>query len=318
MKSLITLVAITLSFPAFAESDLQSGFSGVRTGCEESPIVQNSLDILESIQGTITCDPMDLVQDTGYRMKSNQLDILRKKMRTRLVSGLSDQQIQDQIERRIQRINPTPHRSHPEQMAILILDAANAFGLDPFIFAAMIEKESTYNINARSHTGAVGLGQFTNIGKKELTHQYGFVRGKFTNGVPEILKAQTERFFNADTHGYKSYMSWVQAPNERQLQSSFETSIVASAALLKVYLAVRDGNYHKALVQYNGSNIKESYAKEVRSRSQQIDFECAEIAEFEEQSVQTNAIACEIAGDVEACRKYSNELKIQDGQMWEI
>ncbi|MBD2261023.1 transglycosylase SLT domain-containing protein [Pseudanabaena sp. FACHB-2040] len=60
-----------------------------------------------------------------------------------------------------------------EALANRIIEVADALLIDPRIFTGLIRKESTFNMNAVSPTGAVGSTQITLIAVKEFMDQVG-------------------------------------------------------------------------------------------------------------------------------------------------
>ncbi|MFW5962107.1 MAG: lytic transglycosylase domain-containing protein [bacterium] len=63
------------------------------------------------------------------------------------------------ISRRIIDINPSLSIDKSIKIANLIVETSKQYNLDPFLVAALIEQESRFNPRAKSHKGAIGLGQ---------------------------------------------------------------------------------------------------------------------------------------------------------------
>lgn len=86
------------------------------------------------------------------------------------------------IESYILKINPdrdakSPNDISTKELAKRIAGVSYCFELDPFVYTALIHKESiNYYQRAKSPTGASGLTQFTTIAVKEVNDQLG-IRG---------------------------------------------------------------------------------------------------------------------------------------------
>lgn len=80
-----------------------------------------------------------------------------------------------------QRGNTHRTRTTPEQMYIIAREldaAAKAFGVDPKLMLALFAHESGgINPNARSHTGAGGLGQLTSVAIRQVHYMAGIGKG---------------------------------------------------------------------------------------------------------------------------------------------
>ncbi len=63
------------------------------------------------------------------------------------------------VQKRISEVNPRLHPCVRAQIAKALLDAAEEHSVEPLLLCALVEKESSFNPNAYSPSGAVGLGQ---------------------------------------------------------------------------------------------------------------------------------------------------------------
>lgn len=148
------------------------------------------------------------------------------------------------------------------------------FGIDPFVLAGLIQKESHFNVRVRSHTGAAGLMQLTTPGIEEVSHQLGY-RGpsKHGPGVPEVF----HEFINC----YYSSIGkiWEDMPREylnstrlskKWLNEDPDRNLVYGSVLLKLYIT-KFKSYNYALRNYNGDDkVKVSYALAIQKFSRQM------------------------------------------------
>lgn len=289
----LSLICILLSFAStsWGWSGALSQNENCEDGTPSNSLLHNSSDILTSIAPVVSCHLESMLHDAGYRLSANKMRILGSNQRTDLTADLNDAEIKRRIAARIDQIAPGASGVSSDTLALKIVNAANAFGLDPFILAAMYEQENKYE-NRQIGNNGVGIGQMTTTATKELKHQYGFARGQFTEGVPDIMKQMAASYYGNNKDGYDSFIEWVRSPSRNALASSLDKSIVASASLLKLYLALQGGSYAKALTQYN--SVYDSYDNNVRRKAQNINFVCA-TEEDQRNSAQIQSLACSIS-----------------------
>jgi hypothetical protein len=177
--------------------------------------------------------------------------------------------------------------SKEEALAIsnTIINVSDCFQIDPWLMMSLIQKESSFNKNATSPTGAAGLTQFTEIGLREVNDQLGF------NGRAGATDAVTVYFSRKIKTCIKA--NWIDLwtrvklkPNDPdfynlmkvEIKKDITTSITYGAILLKTYLAYvankninspqamkRSEMYFEALQMYNGEpgDAKVQYAKDI-------------------------------------------------------
>ncbi len=157
--------------------------------------------------------------------------------------------------------------------------------------------------------------QFTSAGLSELKHQFGLAGSdQHSKGVPEILKAKVKRFYAGNTKKETEFHVWMKSSisNQKQVLRSgknIEADILAGALLLKIYLSVNNGNYIKALQQYNSSAKKIAYAQDafaVATKVELSDDACFATAQFAESIV---VESCEVNED-EACMPQDESLSL--------
>lgn len=185
----------------------------------------------------------------------------------------------------IKKVNPKISNSDVSQIYKAIDKVANCLKIDSFVLTGMIQKESTFNKNAVSQTGAAGLTQFTSIGIKEVNDQLG-INGNI--GAPSEV---TEYFRNTiygcinpkwidvwkmtkSIPGTKSFYNDIKA----LLKNDILTSVTYGGILLKTYVANLENRnitqnlryspaevYFYALQNYNGEPgvAKVNYAKRI-------------------------------------------------------
>jgi len=111
----------------------------------------------------------------------------------------------------------------PNKYKLLIINNTMKYNIDTKVMFAMYRQESNYNFNDVSETDCIGLGQLALATAQEFGYKIGYTsisRGDLFN--PEKNINITTNYF-----GY----------------------------LLKLY----DGDYHRALVSYNGNSDPEYY-----------------------------------------------------------
>ncbi len=207
-------------------------------------------------------------QQKGFFVKNHHLKsnfIISKK--TLSISNLS---------RYIRQTNPSRSSDYMdnEQMAETILRISSCLEIDPYIFTALIRKESSFRTHAKSPTGAVGLTQFTTLGLNEVNDQLG---AKGRAGAPV---ANTEYWLNLMTEcvDYDFQALYHQNETIRAQKSVImnqpKYALYYGSILLKTYLAhqkrkIENGTLHdiyrKALEQYNGEVTprRQSYAAKI-------------------------------------------------------
>lgn len=191
----------------------------------------------------------------------------------------------DLINKHIKKVN----YKIPAEDALLIseeiIKVSQCFKIDPWILTGLIQKESSFNKEAISPTGAAGLTQFTGIAFKEVHDQLGF-RGR--EGASEAITLYFQSILKSCIDN-----SWIDLWNKVTLKEDHpeytnelknllikepKISIVYGGILLKTYLAHisnkadRTDNdlelsetYFKALQLYNGEEgeAKVKYAKNI-------------------------------------------------------
>lgn len=177
----------------------------------------------------------------------------------------------------------TPNEA--DQISAQILDVSECFEIDPWILTGLIQKESSFNRNAVSPTGAAGLTQFTSMGFKEVNDQLG-MRGRI--GAPEVVSQYFEQKIKNCIDPFWMNLWERVAVNEDhpdfynllkdEIKKDTYSSIVYGAVLLKTYLAfITTKNtfeaipfktseiYFQALQLYNGEegDAKVTYSRNI-------------------------------------------------------
>lgn len=255
----------------------------------------------------------ELRVEAGFYLQSRQLRLLERPQYH--LRQLSRAEYRRRIQRRIQK-RGTPRNRWPRRydhgasqpsaqtLAAEIELAAHCFGLDPRVFAAMIETESVYAAGAISHTGARGLTQMTTIARRELRDQFGYRRGHAHPRAAGILRSMARCYFDSGDQAYQSFLAWIQNPsrNRQRLTRHWPTALAAGAALLKTYLAVHNGDYDRALQQYNGEARRQvAYSRQTRGFASSISLQCGTHPEDEQFALGALIRACEMLVETEDC-----------------
>lgn len=139
------------------------------------------------------------------------------------------------------------NKATPEQMkriAISLDKASKEFGVDPKLMLAVFAHESKFDPNAKSHTGARGLGQLTGVAIKENI-----------------------RLADLGRPGYAENKAVFQATKKDR--TNIENHVTTAVAYFKEMLNRNDGNVQKTLKAYGDPNVA-SYAKLVNQESIQM------------------------------------------------
>lgn len=147
----------------------------------------------------------------------------------------------------IVKTNPRVVRSEAREIASHILNVSACFEIDPWILAALIQKESTFEKSATSPTNAAGLTQFTTIGFKEVHDQLGY-RGRAGASENATLYF-TSKIRSCIDPSWVDLWARVDVPSTHpayynllkdELRKDILTSITYGAILLKTYIAYVD------------------------------------------------------------------------------
>lgn len=196
------------------------------------------------------------------------------------------------IAKHIYTTNYRVERSDALQMAKNIFKVAYCFKVDPWILTALIQKESTFQVDAVSSTNAAGLTQFTSSGFREVNDQLGIrgVKGAtesaivhFSSKVRECIDPNWIDLWEkvGVAHDNPDFFNLL----KEQVKTDSLIAITYGAILLKTYLAyVTNKNkdaetplsksevYFMALQIYNGEEgeAKVNYAKSVFKNLQKM------------------------------------------------
>lgn len=191
-----------------------------------------------------------------------------------------------------------------EALAARILEVANILLIDPRIFTALIRKESAFNMNAVSPTGAVGSTQITTIAVKEFMDQVGMtIQSRidadktavafFRDAIKKLIPNLDPGVYNFQTQAQEN--QWA-AMFKDWIKSSSSVQTAVGGLILKVYLgyqskqigldtakniftatdasslSARKDIYDKSLQMYNGEpgDAKVKYASSILKFSEEI------------------------------------------------
>lgn len=166
------------------------------------------------------------------------------------------------------------------RLAPKIIDVAETFKLDPFMFAALIHTESLFNPHAISRTGCVGLTQFCTPGVLEVAYQTGY-----SERIPDetVTYFQKTASVAAEKLGMEKFEHlWTKQSNVRRQkaylkgQKGEDYALIYSAILLKSLLSAQAERkpwdnrrlWHAAAVRYNGDRaVKYYYANVILKKA---------------------------------------------------
>lgn len=146
-----------------------------------------------------------------------------------------------------------PTNLNTDKMASTILNIANELGADPITVACIIKRESNFQTGLDGN-GAKGLMQITKITVKDM-YQKG--RDRLYHAALNDLK--------------KDHPSFIYLFNELQNKDSINIKVGTISYLMRLQEA--GGNVKNALRNYNGSNDKDNYARDVLNNIQKYTAE---------------------------------------------
>lgn len=247
------------------------------------------------------------VLDTGYSFTPRRKDALVKNYWLRDTKKYERSEILERIERLIEVSN----RDADIGLADPILRLAEITGIDPFIFASLVRKESTFKPDAISHTNAVGLTQMTTIAFAELRNQFGVGAPRFTPQASEIFFGMSVAFFKSQEKA-QEYVAWLatttKLESRRRVLVDTDYSLLTGALLFKIKLALTGGQYQKSLEGYNGSAVKAPYARQIltaTARLQRTSDQCI----TPNYSLPVLLEACELSGDKDLCQAILGQIE---------
>lgn len=213
----------------------------------------------------------------GYGMTERQIRALHKDFTTLESMQLTENQFVEKLVPRIQAVGPTPAKNPGEfrtRLAQHIFQAASAYGIDPLIFAGLIEQESQYDPHAYSNFGA-GLTQMTSMGLAEISYQHAkddvgaayaeLAAGYFTkrDQLSKWLEwaSLVPRQKNLSV---KAMQQFFNKHKRQKLPGNLSYQLAAGASLFKFYLVRANGDYRKALSSFN--TVYSNYPQKVLNR----------------------------------------------------
>ena len=258
-------------------------------------------------------------------LKSNQYlpSYAKGKSRSEIISAIT------------RRIKSLPHNpkvvSSTENLATEIALAAEAWGVDPFIFSGLIDSETNYGLAILNSTGGdTGYTQMTSAGLSELRDQYLHKR----NGP--ILMEFARKYFKSMSPD--AFFKWVTRDDgdkhekkRKELLSNTAYALAAGASLLKIYLSVpvvvapynnynyEPHGYAYALALYNANrSVKPGetlphyllYSRKTRNNARKARDASLNVCGITPESTLDNNFsmgiimsACELSQDQETCKQ---------------
>ena len=227
------------------------------------------------------------MHDVGFFLSSNEVEILKKAKPQNKNKDIGQSQAKEKIEKSISRTRPELSGISNSNLAGLIAKASFAVGIDFQMLSSIVKKESLYcKLRHNKIGGDSGCTQFTSAALKELKHQFSGDSKLRAAAVPSIMKGFVSKYFAGQPEREKKFYSWLGSDYSNMKAAmrttNYDIDVLAGALLLKFYLAVNDGNYYRALVQYNGNNsmhkkskkrFKYLYADTVQAYSQLISID---------------------------------------------
>ena len=137
-----------------------------------------------------------------------------------------------------------PKNLDNQQMAKWIIDAAKEFNVDPLVIISIAQQETHFTQNVPTANGS-GIMQLTGITIKDM-----YLR---SNVYDKALLPYLKKYKNPEQL-------------KAAMRKDPELNIKLGTALYKQKLKQAKGDEKRAFMNYNGSNIKQKYSKDVYAR----------------------------------------------------
>ncbi len=153
-----------------------------------------------------------------------------------------------------------------QKLAELTVKTAEAIGIDYTVIATILKKESTYCLQ-RSVPGGNSFGctHVTRTAINEINKQL-----NLPNSSAQNLHKRLTDFFQKtipDNPNAKSdYLEWLKSDVNRVSSSlregnNLEYDFITGALILKIYIALQEGDLHRGLMFYKGARLNSAYSK---------------------------------------------------------
>lgn len=278
MKKLITLMTLMTSMMVHATPISTLPYaSSLETNDQ---LLNDDLALDENAPWpTIDQDYESSVEDKGFRLKPSHASMDFAFLNRKIYLD------RPYLEKYIKRANYKLPEKEVKIIAQAIDRVATCLKVDSFLLAGLIHKESYYDKNAVSKSGAVGLTQFTSIGIKEVNDQLGIngiigaptdVTEYYRNKVYECINPKWVDVWDLVKVG-KGHPKFYEEI-KKVLKQNHLISVTYGGILLKTYVAnMHNRNitenlryspaeiYYYALQAYNGEpgERKVNYAKKI-------------------------------------------------------
>lgn len=245
----------------------------------------------------------NLLVEAGFFISRNEIDILKSPRPLDRNKNVSQEKIKERFASNIESVWKSV-RKRPKDIDAVTLaghlaKASSTVGVDFQILGSIATKESWYCADRYNESGGdSGCMQFTSAALNELKHQFGLAGSKnHSPGVPQVLKNYVSEYFKDNSPREKEFYRWMNLSTSDMRynlrnKNYYDIDVFAGALLLKFYLAAKNGNYYKALVQYNGSKRKLAYATDVQNKATRISIddtlECQIATEFATDVIETS------------------------------
>jgi soluble lytic murein transglycosylase-like protein len=144
----------------------------------------------------------------------------------------------------IKKSNPRITDTDVESIAYHIDEYASKEGVDPFLVAALIDRESSFQKQAVSKTGAKGLGQIKSFNFESLDISDPFDIKQNVGGTVRYLKELKTMWRDSMDHDRLVLASYYQGPNKtKKTQHQFASHVTRYVDdVLKKYHHLRNNN----------------------------------------------------------------------------
>lgn len=257
-----------------------------------------------------------VLHQAGFFMSGAKINILKSARPLSKNRGLSQEQMMDRVSNHVRNYHQGLGNLTIQELSEIISASAMATGVDFAVLSSIVRKESIYCKDRYNNTGGdSGCMQFTSPALNELKHQFGLAGARnHSAGVPEVLNEMVDKYFEKDPERKDVFKTWLRQDTDTQRswlrnRDYHDIDIFAGALLLKVYLAVNNGNYREALKQYNGSSRKSAYASDVNAVATRVSFDTFACQEDEDFFLEVYETSCEVSGD-EDCFMQEPEMQV--------
>ncbi len=229
------------------------------------------------------CDYAGLKQNVAWSIGTDsKFAVLSRHQTFKQNQGITDEaEIKAKVLDYIKSVRAPISSVSDSKLASLITKAHLVTGTSFAAIAGITHQESLFCKFRLNQTGGdSGCMQFTSIAVKELKDQFGVGEMKGSPRVEELLVSWADEYFGVGTARRQAFRNWMLTEDPKQMMVALRSpgnediDIFAGATLIKIYLAVNDGDYIKAIRDYNGGGDPGYADKKILPKAYKVSYQC--------------------------------------------